>query len=156
MKFFAALIGTISLLPVPAIAAPDPIGLPMCYMITSRGTLLNLDHWCGAGKSNQPLAVTSSALNRNTRTTRDTSLQSSSSICPSGTFNDSGICRTACPTSFYFDRSSLQCVRPEDPSPSFSNSTNQSNNGNCVFASDRDARGNLCGGRASTERPGGR
>ena len=160
-------IATISIAQAP-VSAKDPFAnlpnnMPMCYLINSRGVILNLDYLCGSGKSNQTLAVTSSALNRNTRTTRDTSLQSSSSICPSGTFEDSGICRTACPTSFYFDRASLQCVQPENPNSrfldstnQFNNSTNQSNNGNCVFASDRDARGNLCGGRASTERPGGR
>ena len=153
-------IATISIAQSP-VSAKDPFAnlpnnMPMCYLINSRGVIFNLDYMCGAGKSNQTLAVTSSAANRNTRASLDTSLQSSSSICPSGTFNDSGICRTECPTSFSFDRASLQCVQPANYDSGFSNSTNQSNNGNCVFASDRDARGNLCGGRASSERSGGR
>ena len=158
-------IATISIAQAP-VSAKDPFAnlpnnMPMCYLINSRGVIFNLDYMCGSVKSSQALASTNSTRNRNTRASLDTSFQSSSSTCPSGTFDDSGICRSACPTSFYFDRASLQCVQPQDNGFSnstnqFNNSTNQSNNGNCTLPTDRDSRGNLCGGRASSERSGGR
>ena len=153
-------IATISIAQAP-VSAKDPFAnlpnnMPMCYLINSRGVILNLDYLCGGVKPNQTLAFTSSATNRTTSATRNTNLQSSSSNCPSGTFYDSGFCRTECPTSFYFDRASLQCYQPANSDSGFSNSTNQFNNGNCVLPTDRDSRGNLCGGRASSERSGGR
>ena len=153
-------IATISIAQAP-VSAKDPFAnlpnnMPMCYLINSRGVIFNLDYMCGSVKSSQALASTNSTRNRNTRASLDTSFQSSSSTCPSGTFDDSGICRSACPTNFYFDRASLQCVQPANSDSGFSDSTNQSNNGNCVFGTDRDAAGNLCGRRSASDRSGGR
>jgi hypothetical protein len=41
----------ISISQAPVIADSLPINLPMCYMITSRGLLLNLDYMCGGFKT---------------------------------------------------------------------------------------------------------
>lgn len=40
----------ISISQSPVIADSLPVNLPMCYMITSRGVLLNLDYMCGGVK----------------------------------------------------------------------------------------------------------
>ena len=48
MKLFALGLIAIALLPLPAMAKPsaDPLNAPTCYMITSRGRLINLNYMC--------------------------------------------------------------------------------------------------------------
>ena len=45
----------ISISQVPMSADSLPVNLPMCYMITSRGVLLNLDYMCGGVKTTAPI-----------------------------------------------------------------------------------------------------
>lgn len=45
---------------------------------------------------------------------------------------------------------------PLTPVTTAYSSTSSRSSGRCVYSTDRDARGNLCGGRASTRRRGGR
>lgn len=161
MKFFAALIGTISLLPLPAIAAPDPIGLPMCYMISSRGVLLNLNYLCGAGTTTASRITSnygSTFTNTSYSNSRDSvsSSNTSSKQCKAGTIDRDGnglVCTVPCPTGFYFDRPSLSCVMPQqEPTVTTPFSSNgysgNSNSGNCNYPEDRAADGSRCGARA--------
>ena len=46
MKGIIAFISVIALLPMSAIASPDPLGMPFCYMVRSDGRVINLDRMC--------------------------------------------------------------------------------------------------------------
>lgn len=41
-------------------AISEPLNLPMCYMITARGRIINLDYLCNANAPKQAISISSS------------------------------------------------------------------------------------------------
>jgi len=159
LKKIGVLLSLVTIFALPQLAiAKDPFeglpsNLPLCYMVNSRGVLVNLDHLC-TGNNGTSINTTSESRSIPTSSQKTSPSQGFlvGSACPKGTIDrrgDGTLCTAPCPTDSTFDSASLTCQQKPvyllDNPPS--NTSGYS--GNCQYSWQTAADGTRCGGRAA-------